>query len=281
MGLIGSTALASGLDENQANALRDEDGISLADALRRAELDPTQLPAVRRKSGDIAAFVELHIEQGPRLELEGKAIGVVTGIAGPTNLRVTFEGSATHAGATPMRGRRDALVGTAEIVLAVENAARATLSETTVGTVGSVRVFPGAPNVIPGRVVFSVDVRDHDLKAKRQALAAVQDAIEEVAYRRNLAPAISTILDMEPADMDPCIRAVVREACDSLQLPYVEMVSAAFHDALNLARIAPTAMIFIPSRRGISHNPEEWSEPSHIVDGVRVLTMTVATLAEG
>lgn len=279
LGVMGSTAMVAGLTPADAERLRDWEGVSLAEALRAAGLHPELLAEVRRPAGAFHAFLELHIEQGPYLERTGKTVGIVTAIAGPTNLRVTFGGSATHAGSTPMADRRDALLGACEVALAVEAAALGTASKTTVGTVGSLQVFPGAVNVIPGRVVFTIDLRDHEPDAKAQAMAAARRAIAEASGRRRLEATVDTLLDLEPAPMDPAICTVLREACNALAVPCQDMVSAAYHDALNMARIAPTAMLFIPSRDGISHNPAEWTDPVHIRDGARVLAAALARLA--
>jgi acetylornithine deacetylase/succinyl-diaminopimelate desuccinylase-like protein len=142
-------------------------------------------------------------------------------------------------------------------------------------------VFPDASNVIPGRVALTIDVRDHHPEAKAHAFAAVLDAIGRTAARRGLDVHTETLLDLEPVKLSPDIGNVVREACAGLRIPWMNMVSPAFHDAMNLARIAPTAMIFVPSRGGVSHNPAEWTDPDHIVDGTRVLAYAVTALATG
>jgi N-carbamoyl-L-amino-acid hydrolase len=278
-GILGSSAVVRGLTRVEADELRDGDGLSLSDALLAIGLDPEDLPAVRRPAGAFRAFVELHIEQGPHLERTANTIGIVTGIAGPINILLTLTGSANHAGSTPMVGRRDALLGACEIALAVESSAVAAHSGSAVGTVGSLYVFPGASNIIPGKVTLAIDVRDYDSDSKSGVLAAVHDCINDVSHRRHLDVERKVQLDMAPAKMDAAVCSVLREICDGLGLSHQDMVSAAYHDALNMAQIAPTAMLFIPSRAGISHDPAEWSDPQHIIWGTRVLAMTLMRLA--
>jgi len=223
--------------------------------------------------------VELHIEQGAVLEQQGIGLGVVERIAAPHQLRVTFRGKPRHAGSTPMALRLDALCGAAELVLAVERLSRESPSGTTVGTVGTAAVTPGAVNVIPGEVTLDVDVRDVLLEPREQVVSAIEEAIAEIAARRGLQSEVRQMVFDTPAPCDPRIVATVRAACEDLGTPYLEMASGAYHDAMVLGSRVPIGMIFVPSRDGLSHHPDEYTEPGQLDLGVKVLAGTLAKLA--
>jgi len=278
-GCVGSRAAAGRLERADLDRLRDRDGTSMAAALREAGFDPDHLAEAQIDPAAVHALVELHIEQGVVLERSGESIGVVEAIAAPHDFRLTLRGAATHAGATPMRLRRDALAGAAEAMTALERIARESPSGTTVGTVGVVRVRPGAINVVPGEVELDVDVRDSDLAARTQVVDAVVAAARAIAARRDLELDVAPIVDDVPVACDPRIVAAVEAAARELGLPFRRMISGAYHDAMIMGARVPIGMIFVPSAGGISHHPDEYTAPTDLENGVRVLAGTLARLA--
>jgi hydantoinase/carbamoylase family amidase len=278
-GCVGSRAAAGGLERSDLDRLRDRDGVSMADALRGAGFDPDRLPEAEIDPATVHALVELHIEQGAVLEQSGEPIGVVTAIAAPHDLRVTLRGAATHAGATPMHLRRDALAGAAEAMSALERLARGSPSGTTVGTVGVLRVRPAAINVVPGEVELDVDVRDADRPARERVVAEWLAATRALGERRGLAVAVDPIVEDEPVACDPLVIEAASAAAAALELPFRRMTSGAYHDAMIMGARAPIGMIFVPSAGGISHHPDEHTDPADIERGVRVLAGTLERLA--
>ncbi|HKH15914.1 MAG TPA: Zn-dependent hydrolase [Solirubrobacteraceae bacterium] len=278
-GCIGSRAAAGQLERADLDRLRDRDGTSMATALRDAGLDPDRLGEAELDPAGIHALVELHIEQGIVLEDGGESIGVVTAIAAPHDFRLTLRGAATHAGATPMRLRRDALAGAAEAISALERIARESPSATTVGTVGALRVRPGAINVVPGEVDLDLDVRDSDLTARTHVVDAVLAAAREIAARRGLELAITPIVEDMPVACDPRVADAAEAAARELGLPFRRMISGAYHDAMIMGSRVPIGMIFVPSAGGVSHHPDEHTDAADLENGVRVLAGTLARLA--
>jgi N-carbamoyl-L-amino-acid hydrolase len=278
VGCLGSRALSGALGVEALSTLKDGEGRTL-DEVRRAAGFSGALDGVRLAEGHYAAFVELHIEQGPVLEREGLPIGVVTAIAAPATLRVTLTGEGGHAGTVLMPDRRDALCGAAEVVLAVEAAARGCGSPDAVATTGVCRVDPGAVNGIPARVTLGIDIRDIDPDPRDRVVAQVRDAVARVAARRGLRARIEALNLDPPARAGAAVVAAIEAACRESGLPFLHLVSRAYHDALFMARVAPTGMIFIPSQGGVSHRPEEYSAPEDIARGVDVLARTLALLA--
>ena len=278
-GCVGSRAAAGLLARAELDALRDRDGVSMAEALRAAGLDPDAVGEAVIDPAAVHALVELHIEQGVVLEAAGEPLGVVTAIAAPHDVRLTLRGAATHAGATPMGLRRDALAGAAEVIAAVERLARDSSSGTTVGTVGVARVRPGAINVVPGEVELDLDVRDTDLDARERVVAGILDVAAAVAGRRGLELDDTAIVADEPVACDPLVIEAAAAAAEALGLPYRRMTSGAYHDAMIMGRLVPMGMIFVPSRGGVSHHPDEYTAPEDLDRGVRVLAGTLARLA--
>lgn len=217
----------------------------------------------------IAAFLELHIEQGERLAAAGIPIGVVQGIVGIRRYYVTFAGQANHAGTTGMARRRDALVAAAPYITAVRDVA---VAHGIVGTIGRVDVQPGAPNVIPGRVLLDVEIRGMDNHVLDRAEAELQHAAA------GLGAHFAFGHRKEPVPADPRLMAAIERACSGLGLASLRMPSGAGHDAMNMAAICPYAMIFVPSEEGISHAPGEYTQPGHCLDGARVLLAALLEL---
>jgi ureidoglycolate amidohydrolase len=278
-GCIGSRAMLGALDRDDLDSLRDRGGTSLAVALTGAGFDPERLADARLDPAKVHAFVELHIEQGAVLESHGEPIGVVEAIAAPHDFRVALRGAATHSGATPMRLRRDALAGAAEAMVELERLAKSSPSGTTVGTVGVLRVRPGAINVVPGEVELDVDVRDSDLAAREDTIDQFLAATAEIAERRNLELEVTTIVEDTPAPCAPLVVNAAVAACEELGLEFRRMISGAYHDAMVLAAEVPIGMLFVPSARGISHHPDEHTDAADIDRGVDVLAGTLARLA--
>jgi hydantoinase/carbamoylase family amidase len=278
-GCIGSRAMSGAITRAQLDEMRDRDGVSVAAAMRDRGLDPDRLEAALLDAENVYAFVELHIEQGAVLECSGDEIGVVERIAAPHDLRVTLRGAAMHAGATPMRLRRDALAGAGEIILELERLALASSSGSTVGTVGVLRVSPCAVNVIPGEVAMDIDVRDSDLEARERVVDALRAKLEETARRRRLELTVSTLTRDEPAACSATVIDAVRDACRELGVKHRAMISGAYHDAMVLGAKVPMGMIFVPSVGGLSHHPDEYTYAPDIDRGVQVLAGALTRLA--
>ena len=278
VGCLGSRLMTGAMSADAARAMRDADGVSVEDA-RLAAGHGGDLEAVRLSPGEIAAFLELHIEQGPVLEQLGIPVGIVTAIAAPTTLRVTVHGEGGHAGALLMADRRDALAAAAEVVLAVEGAARASGAVDTVGTVGQLAVFPGAVNGVPSRVDLSVDVRDIDGARRDATVGAILASMNEVAARRGVRIEVATLSDDPPATMDPWLVDVLDVAANDAGVATHRLPSRAYHDSLFMPRACPTAMLFVPCRNGVSHRPDEFATEADMADGVRVLAHALARLS--
>lgn len=272
----GSRAIIGKVSPSEASALFDPDGVNLGDAMREVGLDPARIPDAARN--DIDAFIELHIEQGRVLEAGGHAIGVVDTITGMHQLRVEVAGRQDHAGTTPMDLRQDALLGAAEMVQRIAEVA-ARMGRPAVATVGTMNVMPGAVNIVPGEVVFTVDVR-HSVTEQHIRLAEqVRRTVEDVARRRGLGLQIEPILDHGPVPMDATIRAAIEAGALAEGLDYLVMPSGAGHDSQILAERIPAGMIFVPSKDGRSHSPAEHTPIEQIVPGVRVLARALHHLA--
>jgi hydantoinase/carbamoylase family amidase len=278
-GCIGSRAMIGALSRAELDTMVDRNGVSIAEAMDSVGLDPGRIAEAEFDPAAVSAFVELHIEQGEVLEQRGLGLGVVERIAAPHQLRVTFVGKPRHAGSTPMALRLDALSGAAELILEVERLARESVSQTTVATVGTVSVSPGAVNVIPGEVTLDVDVRDVVLEAREQVVSAIEAAVSEIGSRRGLQTAVRQMVFDTPAPCDPRIVATIREVCSEHGVTYLDMASGAYHDAMVLGSRVPIGMIFVPSRDGLSHHPDEFTEPAELDLGVAVLAGTLAKRA--
>jgi N-carbamoyl-L-amino-acid hydrolase len=279
IGCLGSRLLSGALDESAGARLTDGDGRSL-DEVRQTAGFVGPLSSVRLRPGTYSAFVELHIEQGPLLERRGVEIGVVTAIAAPAGLKIVVEGEGGHAGAVLMPDRRDAFLAAAEIALAVEAAARSTGSADTVGTVGVCDVFPGAVNSVPSRARIEVDVRDIDRGRRDAVLAAIATATDEIAARRRVSAHTEVVNADPPARSAPAIVEAIAGACRDRGVSFDQMISRAYHDALFMARVAPTAMVFIPCRGGVSHRPDEHASSEAMALGTAVLADTLARLSQ-
>ncbi|MFT4056206.1 MAG: allantoate amidohydrolase [Novosphingobium sp.] len=272
--MLTSRAVAGTLDA-AALDITDTAGVTLAEALATT---PDYLTAARAPDTTLA-YLEAHIEQGPVLEADGLAVGTVTGIAAQLRYAVTLKGMAGHAGTATMRLRRDALAGAAATVLAVEQIARADNSDV-VATVGVLQALPGAPNVIPGEVRFTIDVRSGAESRRDTVAEAILARIEEIAGARDLDFAIECIHDLAASPSDPALMDIMDAALAAAGQPVRRLVSGAGHDAMNMAALCPTAMLFIRCREGISHNPAEHVEPADAEIALQVMLGFIDRLGE-
>ncbi|MGC1461487.1 MAG: M20 family metallo-hydrolase [Terracidiphilus sp.] len=279
IGCLGSRVMASVLSPKQARALRDKEGRGLEELRAQAGFTGT-LESVAVPKGRFHQFVELHIEQGPYLELEGLDLGLVTHIAAPASQRIVIEGEGGHAGGKLMPGRKDALAAAAELILALESATKSTGVIDTVGTVGVCEVFPGAVNSIPSRVVMTTDIRDIDRARRDSVLDKFHSTCAEIAARRGVTITPELLNADPPTTCDPAILAALEVSAIEAGKSYKKMVARAYHDSSFVSCIAPTAMLFIPCRGGVSHRPDEYASPEWIGSGVHVLARTLARLAE-
>jgi ureidoglycolate amidohydrolase len=277
IGCLGSRLLSGTLSAEAAAKLKDRGGETVDEVRRRAALRGN-LRDVKLASGHYKAFVELHIEQGPLLERAQLSLGIVKSIAAPASLRISIEGAGGHAGGVLMPDRKDALCAAAELILAIENAARSSGAVDTVATVGVCDVFPGAVNSIPSRVRITLDIRDTDLPRRDGVMQTIERASHNIAVKRQVS-IHSEILNADaPADCAPEVRGALADSCREHGFPFLEMVSRAYHDSLFLSRIAPTGMLFIPCRNGYSHRPDEYAAPEDIARGALVLAESLAKL---
>jgi allantoate deiminase len=267
--LLGSRAVAGTFVES-ALGVKDEAGTSMRDALVQFGLDPDHIGAAARARSELLAYVELHIEQGPVLEAENLPVGVVTAIAGATRLAANLTGMAGHAGTVPMLLRRDALAGAAECISTIEELCR-TDEGGLVGTVGYIHAMPGATNVIPGQVHFTIDLRAPTDPHRKRAVADIVRHIEAVAKRRNLVLQVDVTHENRTVPCAPWLKAQVADAVAAEGFPVFELPSGAGHDGMAMIDIADVAMLFVRCRGGVSHHPDEHVDTADADAGARVL----------
>ena len=275
-GLIGSRAMDGELTEKELD-LVSRSGKTIREGIKFIGGDVSKLSEVRRKKGDIAAYLELHIEQGGTLDSERINIGVVEGIVGINWWDVTIEGFANHAGTTAMNNRQDALLAAAKFIEAV-NRVVTSVPGRQVGTVGRINAFPGAPNVIPGKVVLSLELRDLDATKINMLFEKIKSEAEKIAADSRTKFDFKEINVNIPAPTDPKIRSLISDSARELGLTTKSLPSGAGHDAQDMARLGPAGMIFVPSVGGISHSPREFSHPEDIANGANVLLHTLLKL---
>lgn len=275
---MGSKAMIGAVNPSWAKA-KDQAGTAFPDALASNGLDLANAKSAFRGREGLKAFLELHIEQGPVLERDEKAIGIVEGIAAPTRLKIVVEGTAGHSGTTPMDDRQDALVSAAMIILAVQEIALEQAHRGTVGTVGVIRNHPNVMNVIPGRVEMGVDIRGVDHDSIIETIQDIKDAVSTIADGQETPVAIEVVTADKPVPLNEEIILTIESACRQLGVTFKRMNSGAGHDAMNMAALTDTGMIFIPCRAGISHNPDEEATPDDIMRGIDILTATIEQLA--
>ena len=265
---LGSRALCGTFDPRTL-ALRDRDGVTIAEALTGFGLDPERIGAAARRRDEILAYLEVHIEQGPVLEVEDRRLGIVTAIQGQSRLVVTVEGMAGHAGTLPMALRRDALAGAAEIVLFVER--RCAALTDMVGTVGALEVRPGAINVVPGEVILTIDLRSPNDLTRSEITAEVEQACRSIAAARGLGVSVARSHEQRAVACAPRLQRQLAAALRAEGLPVKYLSSGAGHDAMAVAEIWPVGMLFVRCRGGISHHPSESITTEDADAAVRVL----------
>lgn len=274
---LGSRPLVGALDPATLE-VRDEEGVSVAEAMRAFGGDPGAIGSARRDPATLLGYIEAHIEQGPVLERLGLPVGVVTDIIGQTKAVVTYTGTAGHAGTTPMAMRKDALAAAAEFTLAVESTGNA--APGLVATVGRLTVEPGATNVIPGRVALSLDIRHADDATWRKAFADLVSEAERIADRRGDEVELATVMETPGVACDPALTAALERAISAAGLPPHRLVSGAGHDAVPLSGEMPVAMLFVRCKDGLSHNPAESITADDCGVAIDVLRRTILSLAE-
>lgn len=280
---LGSSLVAGEVHGGDLSNAADAQGNKLEDVLAELGIHRNNLRSLRRDPATVKAYLELHIEQGPILEAKGKPIGVVTSIAAPTRFKVIFTGQADHSGTTPMEMRKDALVAASELIVALEQICRRYSrmeKGRVVGTVGAIKIDPGVINAVPGTAELAVDIRSITGAAKKRVVGLVQAKIHEIARRRKIPVQILPIREEEPVPLDKRLVDLLRKCCERREVSYEVMPSGAGHDAMQMAKIAPAGMLFIPSRRGISHSPLEWSDPQDICLGTQLLLDAIIRVAD-
>lgn len=278
-GLLGSQAVTGELNPEKILQARALDGESLADAMTSHGLDPMAALAARRDPRTIAAYLELHIEQGPVLDEAGLSIGVVEEISGLFKWSVRLTGVPNHAGTTPMSMRHDPLMGLAEFAGEIPRILEEHGSGESRATIGKVDLSPGVANTIPAEVVFSLDVRDIAADQLDELHGGFRRVLSAIARRRSLMFEFEILSRVEPVPCAEPILAAIQETSDRLNLPSLRMPSGAAHDAQIMAHIAPIGMVFVPSKGGRSHSPAEWTAWKDIENGANVVLQTVLTLA--
>lgn len=277
-GVLGSAVATGDTGVEEALSLEDDDGVLLREAL-----SDIGFRGEGRLEADLwDCWVELHVEQGVRLERAGATAGVVTAIAGTIRCHVELTGEANHAGTTPMSRRNDPLPAASEVILTVEDAVEEQLAaghETTVGTVGEVTVEPNAINVVPGRVELGIDVRDVDYTVMESVTSRIQRRLDDLRTERDVEITFSRPYDIRPVQMSERCQSALHRAVEDAAVPAMELHSGAGHDTMKIARVTDSGMLFAPSREGISHSPREWTDWSDCAACTRVLAGTLARLA--
>jgi allantoate deiminase len=275
-GMLGSRGIAGTLKDTDLQ-YKDKQGISIAEAMEQAGVNPDGIGQAVRPKGSVKAYVELHIEQGKILENQNLSVGVVTGIAGPLWLRFILEGEAGHAGTTPMNIRHDALAAAAQIMQVIE--AESAKTGSTVGTIGQLQLFPGGINIIPGRVEFTLDLRDISEEVRDQVEKEILQQAGAICRDRGIKLTVEDLQRVPPAPCSPIVQDAAKSACQKLGIEIFPLPSGAGHDGMQLQDLCPMGMIFARSKDGISHNPAEWSSKEDCADAAKVLYHTVLSLA--
>ncbi|GGA41008.1 Zn-dependent hydrolase [Psychrobacillus lasiicapitis] len=277
---LGSKAMAGTFDKDKVRYLKDRNGVTLEEALALCALEIDSIEHASRKDEKIKAFFELHVEQGPVLENENIKIGIVTGIAAPVRFSIRIIGTPSHSGTTPMNMRNDALLGASQIALELEKIALNEQSYGTVATVGVLDIPASAMNVVPGEVEIKVDIRGTSLESRQRVLDHLNQTIELVKRNRQLEIISQEIISEEPVLLSTEITETMETICKEQAISYKMMPSGAGHDAMNMVKLCPTGLIFVPSVNGLSHHPDEYTDHDDILIGIDVLEKTVIHYAK-
>ncbi|MBZ8133183.1 Zn-dependent hydrolase [Afifella sp. IM 167] len=278
-GMLGSEAIVGHLTRERIEAAKDADGVPLVEAMREAGLDAFEALSALRPSREVKAFIELHIEQGPVLERAGRPIGIAHGVSGVLNRQVTLTGTANHSGTTPMEMRADAFAGLAEIATLIAAAIGEEGTPQSRITIGKVDLQPNAAHTIPGKAVFSLIIRDTSDEVMRALRAAMEARIAMVARKHGLGVSVEEKSWIAPVGLDPALNAMLHEEARKMGTAALDMPSGAGHDAQTMQALCPAALIFVPSRGGISHAPEEFSEWSDIGRGTELMLRALMRLS--
>ncbi|WP_221568388.1 Zn-dependent hydrolase [Alkalihalobacillus sp. TS-13] len=269
-GLTGSTAFVGELDLERQRAMTDKDGLSFEQVLEKVGLSIETIAEAKRNAEEVALFVEVHIEQGKRLEKNDLPVGIVTGIAGPVWLEFTFDGEAGHAGNTPMNDRTDALAAASSFIGKVQELPE-TMSDSAVATVGKLNVYPNGVNVIPGQVKLYVDVRDIHEETRDQLINKILEAAEVIMGQTGVDVTWKEMIRKQPVPIRKDLQDLFSKAVEANGIEPFFLPSGAGHDAMIVGRHIPAAMLFVRSQDGVSHNPAEWSSLNDCIQGVHVL----------
>jgi len=278
-GLFGSRAMVGKICRDDLEKYCDEDGITIAKAMQDFGFDPANIAKAKREIGTIKAFFELHIEQGPVLETEHKDIGIVDTIVGINQYNVEITGISGHAGTTPMNMRNDVLVLSCDIVKQVSLMAKKA-GEGTVATVGNLKVYPGGANIIPKKVWFSIDLRSRNENKIESIEKEINELLEKECKKQKVFFNLEKKISVNPIKLPGNISEILKQKCEKAGFSYKEMISGAGHDAMIMAGITDVGLVFVPSKDGKSHCPEEWTEYEQLQKGIEIVLEAVLVVAE-
>lgn len=278
-GLFGSRAMVGKVTRESLDQFKDENGISIAQAMKDFGLDPDKIHEAKRNPEDVKAFIELHIEQGPILEAKKKQIGIVEYIVGINQIEVSVKGRPDHAGTTPMNMRADALDAASRVISKISTFAKEA-GEGTVATVGVLNVLPGAANIVPGEVKFIVDIRSKKSECIKEVRDRIEENLKEVAENAGVSYSVLEKLSVAPVKLNEDIIEKFKKYSDKLGFEWEMMLSGAGHDAMVMASITDVGLIFVPSKDGRSHCPEEWTDYEDLQKGAEIVCETILDLSE-
>jgi allantoate deiminase len=271
--------MAGLVDLEQLERNKDKDGVSMAQAFRDFGFEPEKVAEAKRNKEDVKAFIELHIEQGPILENEGKDVGIVDFIVGINEFKVQVNGRPDHAGTTPMSMRADAL-GVASKVVAEIDSYPAPENNGTVATVGVMEIKPGAANIVPAQVVFTVDIRSKDEESIGNVKKKIMDRLDALTKGTDVTYQVTEMLDVKPVKMNEEMVELFKESAEEKGFSYRNMLSGAGHDAMVMAAVTEVGLIFVPSKDGRSHCKEEWTDYDQLQKGIELIYDTILKLGE-
>lgn len=279
-GLIGSKALVGKYTVEDLKNLTNDEGLSFYEAAKNFGLNPDELEDYVLRKGDVKALLELHIEQGNVLYTKSIPLGIVEAIVGIKQLAVTLTGKANHAGTTPMNLRRDALVAASNIISFVEHCAKHEAFDTTVATVGKIWCFPNVTNVIPGKVTFTIDIRDIKTEGIQRVEQLIKEEVKRISDERGLQYSVNLVGESDPVKLSEKVVSIIQRVAEKLNVNFLRMNSGAGHDSALLTEVTDVGMIFVPSIEGISHAPEEDTEYEDLKTGCDVLLNALVDLAQ-
>ncbi|MFN6944667.1 MAG: Zn-dependent hydrolase [Cytophagaceae bacterium] len=279
-GMFGSRAFSGQLTPGLLNEAKDLDGVSLAETIRSLGYEPMAALDASRLKTSVKSYLELHIEQGPVLDAENISTGIVSDITGLFKWQVTLCGTSNHAGTTPMHMRQDAFMGLADFAHEIPRIIDENGSESSRITIGKITLYPGSANTIPGKVEFSIDARDINEEILTELKTSCRKALSAIARKNNLTFDFNEVSYIPPTACDTSIKQLIEKNARELGITYKIMPSGAAHDAQMVAKIAPIAMLFVPSKNGISHSPHEWTDWNHIEKGANLMLNTIIDIAK-